>query len=217
MESFAHMDSPRSARILEAAHRMLFSLGVQATTMEVLAKELGMSKKTLYQHFSGKEQMMEAIVDHLSEALHAKMESVFSEVGLNCTERLCRVADIIGSQMARLSPTLLADLKRNAPAIYAKIDGVRRRNIPKFFGRIIRDGIAEGSIRMEVNPDFACEFWLQALRGMMDPETLEKTGLSPKETLQASLSLFFQGLLTPEGREQFHTHRTRCELHKGGH
>ena len=113
-----------------------------------------------------------------------------------------------------MSPSFLRDLQRNAPAVYEKLDAVRRRKVPQIFGRIIRDGIADGTIRGDIDPDFTTEFWLQAVRGMLDPETLQRTQLSPRQTLERGVELFFQGLLSPDGRGQFHTHQQKCRRHR---
>ena len=50
-------------RILATARRQLFTLGYQALTMDALAAELGVSKKTLYVHFAAKEQLVDAVID----------------------------------------------------------------------------------------------------------------------------------------------------------
>ena len=55
-------DSP-PARILRAAREQLFTAGYNALTMDALAHELGMSKKTLYAHFAGKDAMIAVIID----------------------------------------------------------------------------------------------------------------------------------------------------------
>ncbi len=206
-------DPVLTPRILEAARRLLFTQGVAGMTMDALADELGMSKKTLYVHFPSKDALLGSIVQELADAMHRAVSEVLANTKLNCTERLCTVIDTIGTSMSRISPAMLRDLQRNAPAVYEKIDSVRRSKIPLIFGRIIRDGIADGTIRGDINPDFTTEFWLQAVRGMLDPETLQRTQLSQRQTLEQGVALFFQGLLSPAGRGQFQAHRQNCTQH----
>lgn len=209
-------DPVLTPRILEAARRLLFTHGVTGMTMDSLAEELGMSKKTLYVHFPGKDALLGAIIQDLADTMHRAVSQVLANTALNCTERLCTVIDTIGTSMSRISPAMLRDLQRNAPVVYEKIDSVRRSKIPQIFGRIIRDGIADGTIRSDIDPDFTTEFWLQAVRGMLDPETLLRTQLSPRQTLEQGVALFFQGLLSPAGRGQFLAHRQNCTQH-GAH
>lgn len=199
-----------AGRILETASRFFFTQGVDRTTMDDISGDLGMSKKTLYQHFPGKEAIIGAIIDGVAARMQQRISEILDDRSLDCAGRLCLVIESVGTNMAKLTPTKLRDLQRNAPGAYAKIDEIRRRNIPMFFGRIIRDGIADGSIRCDIDPAFATEFWLQAMRGMLVPETMERTELTPQQTLEKAVDLFFRGLLTPLGREQFTEHKRRC-------
>jgi hypothetical protein len=101
---------------------------------------------------------------------------------------------------------MLHDLQRFAPPLYQQIDDLRQRNVPYVFGRLIRAGLAEGKVRPEIDPAFAVEFWLQAIRGLVHPAVLERTQLTPRQTLERALPLFFGGLLSPAGRKDYDKH-----------
>jgi len=191
------------ARILEAARVRLFTYGYSALLMDELAGELGMSKKTLYAHFPSKEAIVGAIIDGVGEAIRSRMDAILTDPKLNFAQKLAGVIDVVGSNLAKASPGMLHDLQRYAPPLYQKIDDVRRRNVPVVFGRLIRAGLAEGKVRAEIDPDFAVEFWLQAIRGLVHPDVLEHTGLTPRQTLERAIHLFFSGLLTSTGHKDY--------------
>lgn len=193
-------------RILEGAQRLIFSHGVATWTMEDLAHELGISKKTLYVHFAGKEAIVAALVENLGRLTHTRLESVVGHADLNCIEKLCALIQVVASIFSRLTPGKLRELQRHHPAAYARIDEIRARNIPLFFGRLLRQGVAEGIVNPAIDIPFATEFWLQAVRGLLDPDTLERTGLSPSQTIVKALRIYFQGLLTPAGQARFESH-----------
>jgi AcrR family transcriptional regulator len=199
-------EDPVAARIMSAAHQHLFEHGYSALTMDVLAHELGMSKKTLYVHFAGKDVLIERIIDDVSKSLRSRMDEVLSAPKLTFPQRLGSVIEIVGSTLARTSPTMLRDLQRFAPAIYQKIEALRQKNIPYVFGRLIHEGIAEGKVRSDIDPAFATEFWLHAIRGLVQPATLDRMQLTPRQTLERALNLFFSGLLTPAGRKDYEKH-----------
>ncbi len=202
-ESIFAREKQPVGRILHAAHRQLFDHGYNALTMDSLAHELGMSKKTLYVHFSGKDEIVERIIDQVSQNLRARMDVLLSDPGLTFSRKLSGVVEIAGATLARTSPIMLRDLQRFAPQIHQKLDALRQKIIPYVFGRLIRDGITKGQVRQEVDPDFATEFWLQAIRGLVHPDTLDRTQLTPRQTLEKGLNLFFHGLLTPIGRKDY--------------
>jgi AcrR family transcriptional regulator len=200
-------------RILAVVRERLFTYGYNALTMDVLAHELGMSKKTLYVHFPSKDAIIGAIIDEIGTAIRTRMDIVLADPKLTFTQKLCGLNEIVGSTLAQASPGMLHDLQRFAPALYQKIDDVRQRNVPYVFGRLIRAGIAEGMVHPEVDPDFAVEFWLQAMRGLTHPAVLDRTQLTPRQTLEKAIQLFFGGLLTATGHRDYEKHRVTCKKH----
>lgn len=195
-----------TARLLRAAATLLFTYGYQAFTMDELAHELGVSKKTLYVHFRSKDAIIERIIDLTGQRLRTDMESVVENPALTFTQKLSGVVTAAAGTLTKLNPATLRDLQRFAPHLYAKIEALRSKIIPLVFGRLIRDGIAAGNVRRDIDPAFATEFWLNAIRGMVQPATLERTQLTLPQTMARSLDLFFAGLLTPAGRKEYEKH-----------
>jgi AcrR family transcriptional regulator len=200
-------------RIRQAARARLLASGYSALTMDDLAHELGMSKKTLYRHFRSKDELIDAIIEEIGQAIRDRMDSVLASPQLDFTQKLCALVEVIGSNLALASPGMLHDLQRFAPQLYEKIDELRQRNVPYIFGRLIRTGVAEGKVRPEIDPAFAVEFWLQAIRGLVQPAVLERTQLTPRQTLERAIHLFFGGLLSPAGRKDYDKHLASCEKH----
>jgi AcrR family transcriptional regulator len=200
-------------RILDAAHARLFAYGYSALTMDELAYDLGMSKKTLYVHFPGKDAIIQAIIDDIGRKIRNHMDIVLGDSKLDFTQKMCALIEVVGSNLSKASPGMFHDLQRFAPQLYQKIDDLRSQIVPLVFGRLIRTGIAEGKVRPEIDPDFAVEFWLQAVRGLMHPSVLERTQLTPRQTLEQGIRLFFGGLLSPAGRRDYDKHFACCEKH----
>jgi AcrR family transcriptional regulator len=203
-----------ATRIRSAARARLLASGYSALTMDELAHELGMSKKTLYSHFRSKDELIGAIIDEIGQAIRDRMDAVLIDPHLDFTRKLCAVIEVVGSNLSLASPGMLHDLQRFAPQLYQKIDDLRQRNVPYVFGRLIRAGLAEGKVRPEIDPAFAVEFWLQAIRGLVHPAVLERTQLTPRQTLERAIHLFFGGLLSPAGRKDFDRHLASCEKHR---
>ena len=190
-------------RILAAARQHLFKFGYNALTMDDLAHELGMSKKTLYLHFPGKDAIIDQIIDGIGRSARAEMDAILNHPKLTFAQKLRAVVDVIAPRLALLSPAMMRELQRYAPKIFQKIDELRKKNIPYVFGRLFRAGIAEGAVHPDIDPDFAALFWLQAVRGLVHPETLAVTQLTTQQTVQKALELFVGGLLTPTGRKDY--------------
>jgi AcrR family transcriptional regulator len=195
-------DSP-SGRILRAAGERLFAHGYQALTMASLAHELGMSKKTLYAHFAGKDEIIAGIVDLAGRTIRRQVEAVLEDATTGFTDKLHGVMAIIGAQWERLTPALLRELERFAPAILRALEELRRRNIPTVIVRVLRLGMAQGMVRQDLDADFAVQFWLQSLNGLVQPSTLEALGLTPRQAFENGVRLFFWAVLSETGRADF--------------
>jgi AcrR family transcriptional regulator len=190
-------------RILRQGRADFFANGYSSLTMDALAAELGMSKKTLYVHFAGKDEIVGAVIDDLAAEIRAEADALLRNRSLNLAEKLREFVEGMVERMATLNPRTVRDLQRFAPKLYAKVEEVRGTTLPYVFGRFVEDGREAGLIRATIPAGFAIEFFLQAMQGMMHPTTLERMRTSPREVMPMAIDLFFGGLLTNAGRRQY--------------
>jgi AcrR family transcriptional regulator len=190
-------------RILAAARTHFFAYGYSALTMDELAAELGVSKKTLYVHFPGKDALIEAILGEFMVEIRGSADALFADSDLSFTVKLHRFSEAMVKRFARMNPHVFRDLQRSAPHLYRRIEELRHQNIPHIFGRLLRQGQAAGMVRADVDPVFAVEFWRPAIQSLMHPDTLERLNLQPDQMFTQAIHLFFGGLLTPAGRKDY--------------
>src|SRR5687768_9311786 len=190
-------------RILRQARADFFAQGYSSFTMDALAGELGMSKKTLYVHFAGKDEIVGALIDDLAGEIRADADALLRNRNLDLAEKLRGFVEGLVERMANLSPRTVRDLQRFAPKLYAKVEEVRGQTLPYVFGRFVEEGQQAGLIRATLPPGFAIEYFLHAMQGMMHPATLDRLRMAPREIIPAAIDLFFGGLLTNAGRKQY--------------
>ncbi|MCX6951807.1 MAG: TetR/AcrR family transcriptional regulator [Verrucomicrobia bacterium] len=190
-------------RILREARAHFFARGYSRFTMDDLAAELGMSKKTLYVHFGGKDEIITALIDDLGREIRADADALLHSRQLNFAEKLRGFVESIAERLTSVSPHTLRDLQRYAPALFQRVAEMREQNIPYVFGRFVEAGQIAGLVRDDLPPGFAIEFYLQAMQGLLQPAALERLKLAPREVIRHAVDLFFGGLLTPAGRKQY--------------
>ena len=195
-------ESAARARILHRARTDFFARGYSAVTMDDLATELGMSKKTLYLHFTGKDALLREIILALGEEIRTDADALIRNRNLNFAEKLRGFAEGMAQRLQSLTPHTLRDLQRYAPALHALASEMRQQNIPYVFGRFVEEGQLAGMVRTDLNAAFAVEFYLHALQGLLQPATLDRLQLAPREVCARAIELFFGGLLTPAGRQE---------------
>jgi AcrR family transcriptional regulator len=190
-------------RILQQARGEFFAHGYSRFNMDELAAELGMSKKTLYVHFAGKDEIISAVLDDFAAEIRREGEKLSRDRTLNLAEKLRAFAETMVEKLGALQPGTVRDLQRFAPKLFLKVEELRRANLPYIFGRFVEEGQNSGLVRENVSPSFAVEFFLHAMQGLMHPAALERLRLPPSQVIPTAIDLFFGGLLTPAGRKQY--------------
>ena len=191
-----------SVRILGQARADFLIRGYSAMTMDAIASELGISKKTLYQHFSSKEALIRDVILGLSRDIRAEADTLLRHRRLNFAEKLRGFAESLAQRLHPVTPYAVRDLQRFAPHLYALLHDVRQKDIPYIFGRFVEQGQLTGMVRDDIHPDFTIQFYLHALQGLLQPASLEQLKLTPTEVYTRAIDLFFGGLLTPAGRKE---------------
>jgi len=192
-----------TARILQQARAHFFAHGYRQCSMDELATELGMSKKTLYVHFASKDELIGAVIEEFGREIRADADALFGNRRLNFAEKLRGFAEGMVERLTQLNPRAMRDLQRFAPDLYQQLAAMREQNIPYVFGRFIEEGQLAGMVRPDLETPFAVQFFLQAMHGLIQPATMERLGLAPREILPRAIGLFFGGLLTPAGRKEY--------------
>ena len=97
-----------------------------------LARELGMSKKTLYAHFTSKEELLRAVLVRRTTEIDRGLEAI---VGAreSFPAKLGHLARFLQSQVAKVSPVFLEDIRRYAPDCFQVVEEFRGRAIPRYF------------------------------------------------------------------------------------
>jgi AcrR family transcriptional regulator len=193
---------PAIARIVRQAREHLFAHGYCQCTMDDLAAELGMSKKTLYAHFSSKDDILRAVLEQLGAEVRAEADALFANRSLTFAEKLRGFAEGMFDRLSRLNPRTPRELQRYAPHLHQLLVEIRQRNIPYVFGRFIEEGKLAGKVRDDVDAAFAVEFFLAAMQNLLQSGATERLKLAPRDLVPRAIELFFGGLLTPAGRKE---------------
>lgn len=180
-------------RILRAAEELFLGHGFGRVTMDELAAELRMSKKTLYQHFASKEELCAAVLERAFVVIDAELGRVLGEEGLDFAERLTRFVRVVAARFEGTGP-FLRDLRREAPALYDRAMELRRRAIRRRSGALFAAGIEAGALRADVRPELILRMVLTLAEHLIEPRTLGELGLEPAEAYQQVMSVILDGI-----------------------
>jgi AcrR family transcriptional regulator len=192
----------RSARqrIVAGARRHFFVHGLRGVTMDDLAEELGMSKKTLYAHFPSKTALVEAALLAKFQDVEAELERITSACSSDFPGALHKLLACIQRHTGEIQPPFLRDIRREAPELFKIVESRRRDVIQRHFGKLLRAGRKAGIIRKDIPATIVTEILLGAVQAIMNPTKMAELALTPKSGFSAILTVILEGVVTEKGR-----------------
>jgi AcrR family transcriptional regulator len=189
-------------RIVVGARHHFFTHGFRGVTMDDLAGELGMSKKTLYSHFSSKAVLLEAVIAHKFSEVERELNQVTSGKSSDFTHALQRLLELLKKQLEEIQPAFIRDIRREAPALFARIESLRREHIQRHFGKLFEEGRQQGLVRSDIPLNLIIEALLGAVNAVMNPRKIEELGISPKSAFMSIIKVVLEGATTDKGRRE---------------
>lgn len=180
-------------RIIREAAELFHAKGYRHVTLNELAAQLGMSKKTLYQFFSGKEDIAEAVLDQTMRTIAGEVEQVLKGGG-DPLVLLGVIFTGIKEEIGKLSPLFLADIQKHAPAVWARLEAFRGKQL-LFLEQLLTRAQKEGQIR-DVNVRLASAMMMDTIQRMVRPDFATKQGVTVPEVAETWMVLFLKGLRT---------------------
>lgn len=165
--------------ILEKVRELYVRYGIKSVTMDDVARELGISKKTLYQHVIDKNDLVYKVFELEINDSSKKFECSFNSES-NAIEQIFDVHKWVVGRMKVYSPVSDYDLKKYYPDLYRKIDSVRRERIYDFVINNLKKGKAEGLYRSDLDIDIISKIHVSRIQNTFDSDLLtneEKTSL----------------------------------------
>jgi AcrR family transcriptional regulator len=198
-----HQETPVSSpaqRIITAAREHFFAHGLRSVTMDDLAAELGMSKKTLYAEFPSKTDLLRAVLLDKFRSVDADLEQIMAQSSANALAGLQQLLACMQRHTEEIQPPFVRDIRREAPELFKLVESRRRELIQRYFGRIFDNGRREKIIRSDISSEMILEILLGAVQSIMNPAKIEALGVTPKAGYGTIITVILEGVLTAKGR-----------------
>lgn len=179
-------------RILLAVFQEMNIRGTKFTVDGVAAR-MGVSKKTIYQHFKSKEAMIAAVVHMAIEDIRAQGQAILQDEALSFPDKLMAFMLTEPKRFGRSSNLVMADLKKYRPKEWAAIEAFRRENAGRI-ACLLEEGIAAGKVR-PINTQVAATMMLGASGAFLQEEFLEKVEYPLRDVLEALTKIFMFGVM----------------------
>lgn len=183
------------AKIMQVAMREFRRCGVKAVKMDDIASRLSISKRTLYEIFSNKEELLLEYVRMQEEEFDSHMAEFGSDSSRNSIDIILEFYRFQMQNVSDISPAFYEELSKygHVMEFLNKKRIKRNANAKEFFTH----GVSEGYFRKDVDFDIVSQIGAASMEHAMKTKMYEKYGM--KGLLHNILFLFLRGLCTAEG------------------
>ena len=188
-------------RIVDAARGHFFSHGFRSVTMDDLAEELGISKKTLYAYFPGKFDLLEAVLADKLRSVEVTLREVTRAHPDDFPATLRKLLAGTQRELDEIKPPFVRDMRQKAPDVFRLVERRRAALIQRYMGKFFLDGQRLGMVRKDVPAKLIIEILLAMVQSIMNPPKMEELGMMPKEGYAGILTVVLEGVLTAKGRK----------------
>lgn len=187
--------------IIEGAAELFRVYGIKSVTMDSIAGHLGMSKRTIYEIFSDKDDLLVGVLNWMGEKQKELVIRVLNE-SENAIVAIFKLMEINLNHFQEMSPAFQSDMKKFHQVILMKKSN--KYEIPdyRYYIQLIEKGIEDKFFRKEINPDLVNRCLFSIIRSIMDQELYPFEQFQRREVLKNTFISYLRGISTIEGIEQ---------------
>ncbi len=188
--------------ILKGAGTLFIKYGIRSISMDDIARELSISKKTLYSVVANKTELVEKLLSHMVEngeysCLKDKVE------GLNAIDILLTVSKMVNSEIKNFNPVITFDLQKYYPVIYREFVMKKREHVFEHIKRNFEQGITEGLYRNDLDTTLVSKLYVQRLIDLHDPDFLSSVDFTFDKIFQVMFENHIRGIANAKGLAYF--------------
>jgi TetR/AcrR family transcriptional regulator, cholesterol catabolism regulator len=187
--------------ILGKVRELYMKYGIKSITMDEVAAELGMSKKTLYQHVADKEDLVGKYVDNEIELRQKQICECF-RIGYNAIEELFEISLFMNKLMREQNPATEHDLRKYYPAQHQKIVKVRREGMYRYILLNLKKGKNEGLYRNDMDDEVIAKLYLSRSESMPLSSMYTVEEFTSIKNFVEFLTYHIRGIATQTGIEE---------------
>jgi AcrR family transcriptional regulator len=195
-------------KILSASAELFRQYGFKTITMDDIARRAGISKKTLYQHFANKHEVVNESITwykcRVSEGCQAAIDA--SE---NAIDAMLRTQMLLDQTYKQMNPLALVEMQRFFPDAYELFRTRLMEDDVAMIRNNIQQGIEQGLYREGINPDFLARYRLETSLIMFQPNLLVNERYDLLFVTHEICEHFLYGIMTTKGEKYYQKYKDK--------
>jgi AcrR family transcriptional regulator len=188
-------------RILEGVAELFLAAGIRSVTMDAIATTLGISKRTIYEMFKDKEDLVMQVIEHEIMKNNRRLLNIVNATG-NAIEALFLIIEGEHNRIQSLNPVFVEDLKKYISRIHECFydDPKKIREFSVSYA-ILEKGMRENIFRNELAVDVVDSFLHELINFLHNSQRFRLLNLQKEDVLNNILLPYFRGICTSKGQE----------------
>lgn len=197
-------------RILKGAEELFFKFGIKSVTMDDIAKHLGISKKTIYQFYSDKNEIVETLMQYSLKQDECEFQQIQAE-SANMIDEVMKMMTHISSMFAKVNPNIFYDLQKYHPKAWAQFKVFKQECMAKMIETSIERGKKEGLVRADINSKVLSRMRIEQVEMRLNPEIFPQTEFKIVDVQLALIDHFLHGICTLKGHKLINKYKQIIE------
>lgn len=185
-------------RILEEAAIMYRTYGIRAVTMDMLASQMGISKRTIYEVFKDKDELLAGVLKWMTVKQRDMMERIFNE-SENVIEAIFKMLDLMKEHFRNMSPAFQMDMKRFHNDLVTKLREADELPYYSNNANVLKRGMKEGIFRKDIDIEITNKCLLEVIRMSNDKEMFPPEDFFNKDIIRDFYLNYLRGISTQKG------------------
>lgn len=187
-------------RIVEEAAVMFRTYGIRAVTMDMLANQMGISKRTIYEVFSDKDELLKGVLAWMTKKQAETLNRIFSE-SENVMEAIFKLLNLMRDHFRNMSPAFQMDMKKYHQEVVATLKEKSELPYMNSNTEILKRGIKEGVFRKDIDIDITNKCLLEVVRMSNDKNLFPPENYPDKDVIRNFYINYLRGISTQKGLE----------------
>ncbi len=188
--------------ILIQVSKLYHRYGIKSVTMDDVAHHLGISKKTLYEHFQDKKDLVSQVLNVEHDTRCRKLDEI-QQLNFNAIEELFEIYKSIKKMIHEYNPSMDYDIRKYYPDMYLKIREIKRKTMFEHTICNMNKGKDEGLYRKDINAGVIARLHLFRIENMIDNDLFSADELNSFEIFHELFIYHLYGIMSAKGREFF--------------
>lgn len=189
-------------KILEVAVEQFSRYGVRTVTMEDIARLSGVSKKTIYQEFKDKKELVKMAFGMLLNQDQEKLVGILSD-GDGVIAHLIYTSKMIRERFANMNPMAILEVQRYFPDSWEMFESFRDEIIVTDIVNVLERGKKLGYFREEINSEILARMRVNQISAAFDPSSFNNLAYSLLDLHLEMMNHFLHGVFTEKGRQAY--------------